>query len=53
MDPSSSPPLDPGVSLIQDLAIVLLAAAIVGALCRRIGLSVIVGYLVAGVIIGP
>jgi monovalent cation:H+ antiporter-2, CPA2 family len=53
MDSSSSPPLDPGVSLIQDLAIVLIAAAVVGALCRRIGLSVIVGYLVAGVIIGP
>lgn len=45
--------MDPGVSLIQDLAIVLLAAAAAGALCRRIGLSVIVGYLVAGVIIGP
>ncbi len=44
---------DPGVSLIQDLAIVLLAAGLVGALCRRLGLSVIVGYLVAGVIIGP
>ncbi|MBL9202424.1 MAG: cation:proton antiporter [Opitutaceae bacterium] len=45
--------MDPGVSLIQDLAIVLLAAAVAGALCRRIGLSVIVGYLVAGVVIGP
>ena len=44
---------DPGVSLIQDLAIVLLAAGLVGALCRRLGLSVIVGYLVAGMIIGP
>lgn len=53
MDSASSPPLDPGVSLIQDLAIVLIAAAVMGALCRRIGLSVIVGYLVAGVVIGP
>ena len=44
---------DPGVSLIQDLAIVLLAAGLVGVLCRRLGLSVIVGYLVAGMIIGP
>ncbi len=45
--------MDPGTSLIQDLAVVLLAAGLVGALCRRLGLSVIVGYLVAGVIIGP
>lgn len=42
-----------GTSLIQDLAIVLLAAGIAGTLCRRLGLSVIVGYLVAGIIVGP
>lgn len=42
-----------GIGLIQDLAIVLLAAGVAGALCRRLGLSVIVGYLVAGTIIGP
>lgn len=42
-----------GISLIQDLAIVLLAAGIAGTLCRRFGLSVIVGYLVAGIVIGP
>ncbi len=42
-----------GIGLIQDLAIVLLAAGIAGTLCRRLGLSVIVGYLVAGIIIGP
>ena len=42
-----------GIGLIQDLAIVLLAAGVAGTLCRRLGLSVIVGYLVAGVIIGP
>lgn len=42
-----------GINLIQDLAIVLLCAGIAGSLCRRIGLSVIVGYLVAGVIVGP
>ncbi|HYD82678.1 MAG TPA: cation:proton antiporter, partial [Opitutus sp.] len=42
-----------GIDLIQDLAIVLLAAGLAGALCRRLGLSVIVGYLVAGTIIGP
>lgn len=42
-----------GISLIQDLAIVLLAAGIAGAICRRLGLSVIVGYLVAGMVVGP
>lgn len=42
-----------GLTLLQDLAVVLLAAGIAGLLCRRIGLSVIVGYLFAGIIIGP
>jgi CPA2 family monovalent cation:H+ antiporter-2 len=42
-----------GLSLLQDLALVLLAAGVAGALCRKLGLSVIVGYLVAGIIIGP
>ncbi|MDR2512499.1 MAG: cation:proton antiporter [Puniceicoccales bacterium] len=41
------------VSLVQDIAVVLLAAGAAGFLCRRIGLSTIVGYLVAGIIIGP
>ncbi len=42
-----------GVDFLQDLAIVLLGAGIAGALCKRIGLSVIVGYLLAGILIGP
>ncbi|PTX96645.1 cation:proton antiporter [Opitutus sp. ER46] len=42
-----------GISLIQDLAVVLLAASAAAAICRRIGLSVIVGYLFAGIVIGP
>jgi monovalent cation:H+ antiporter-2, CPA2 family len=41
------------VTFIQDLAIVLLAAGIAGVVCRRLGLSVIVGYLVAGMVVGP
>lgn len=41
------------VTLIQDLAIVLLTAGVAGTVCRRLGLSVIVGYLLAGIIIGP
>ncbi len=42
-----------GINLIQDLAIVLLAAGVAGIVCKRLGLSVIVGYLLAGVVIGP
>lgn len=42
-----------GTSLIQDLAVVLLTAGVAGSICRRIGLSVIVGYLIAGIIVGP
>ncbi len=32
---------------------VMLAAGLFGSLCKRIGLSVIVGYLAAGVVLGP
>ncbi len=42
-----------GIGLIQDLAIVLLAAGLAGTLCRRLGLSVVVGYLLAGIVVGP
>jgi monovalent cation:H+ antiporter-2, CPA2 family len=42
-----------GINFIQDLAVVLLAAGIAGVVCKRIGLSVIVGYLAAGIVIGP
>jgi CPA2 family monovalent cation:H+ antiporter-2 len=42
-----------GIDLIQDFAILLLAAGIAGTLCKRVGLSVIVGYLLAGLVIGP
>ncbi|GAB1489156.1 hypothetical protein MASR2M8_16080 [Opitutaceae bacterium] len=42
-----------GIGLIQDLAVVLLVAGAAGVLCKRIGLSVIVGYLAAGILIGP
>ncbi|MDR1010036.1 MAG: cation:proton antiporter [Opitutaceae bacterium] len=40
-------------TIIQDLGILLLAAGIAGLVCKRLGLSVIVGYLVAGIVIGP
>ncbi|MGZ0656861.1 cation:proton antiporter domain-containing protein [Coraliomargarita sp. W4R72] len=38
--------------LIQDLAIVLIAAGLSGWVCKRLGISVIVGYLAAGILVG-
>lgn len=38
---------------IQDLALVLLAAMFVGVLCKRIGLSPVAGYLLAGILLAP
>jgi len=38
---------------IQDLAVIMIAAAGAGLLCKKVGLSPIVGYLVAGIIVGP
>ena len=40
-------------TLVQDFVVLLLAAGLAGLLCRRVGLSAIVGYLLAGVVIGP
>lgn len=42
-----------GINFIRDLAVILLIAGLSGWLCRRIGLSVVVGYLAAGIFIGP
>lgn len=42
-----------GIDFIQDLAVVMLVAGLVGWLCHRLGLSVIVGFLGAGMVIGP
>lgn len=42
-----------GTEFVQDLAIVMLVAGLVGWVCHRIGLSVVVGYLAAGIVIGP
>lgn len=42
-----------GIDFIQDLAVVMLVAGLVGWLCHRVGLSVIVGFLAAGMVIGP
>ncbi len=42
-----------GIHFIQDLAVILAAAGVVGWVSRRIGLSVVVGFLVAGMCVGP
>src|SRR3954467_11105647 len=42
-----------GIQFIQDLAVVLIVAGVVGWCCQRIGLSVVVGFLVAGMVVGP
>jgi monovalent cation:H+ antiporter-2, CPA2 family len=42
-----------GFHFIQDLAIILVVAGVVGWICQRIGLSVIVGFLAAGMLVGP
>ncbi len=42
-----------GLHFIQDLAVVLIVAGVVGWVCQRIGLSVVVGFLVAGMVVGP
>ncbi len=42
-----------GIEFIQDLAVILVVAGVVGWLCQRIGLSAVVGFLVAGMVVGP
>jgi len=42
-----------GIDFIKDLAVVMLVAGLVGWACHRAGLSVVVGFLAAGIVIGP
>ncbi len=42
-----------GVDFIQDMAVILAVAGLVGWFCQRVGLSVVVGYLAAGIVVGP
>jgi CPA2 family monovalent cation:H+ antiporter-2 len=42
-----------GIDFIKDLAVVMLVAGLVGWACHRAGLSAVVGYLVAGMVVGP
>ncbi|NUQ65401.1 MAG: hypothetical protein HUU20_23280, partial [Pirellulales bacterium] len=39
-------------NLVLDLMLVLAAGLLSGAVCKRLGISMLVGYLVAGAIIG-
>ena len=41
------------ITLLIDIAVALVAAFLGGVLARRIGLPTIVGYLLAGIVIGP
>ena len=42
-----------GIDFIQDLGLVMLVAAAAAWLCQRIGLPVVIGYITAGIVIGP
>jgi CPA2 family monovalent cation:H+ antiporter-2 len=42
-----------GIDFIKDLAVVMLVAGLAGWGCHRLGLSTVVGFLVAGMAIGP
>jgi len=42
-----------GIEFVQDLAVVVLVAGLVGWVCHRLHLSVVVGYLAAGMVVGP
>jgi CPA2 family monovalent cation:H+ antiporter-2 len=42
-----------GLEFIRDLAVVLGVAGMAAWLCQRVGLSLVVGYLAAGAIVGP
>lgn len=42
-----------GIDFIQDLGLVMLVAAAAAWLCQRIGLPVVIGYITAGILVGP
>jgi len=41
------------LNLVQDLAIVTLFSGVCGFVCQKLGLSSIVGFLLAGLLVGP
>jgi CPA2 family monovalent cation:H+ antiporter-2 len=42
-----------GIDFIQDIAVILAVAGLVGWCCQRLGLSAVVGFLAAGIVVGP
>ncbi|HRE05061.1 MAG TPA: cation:proton antiporter [Opitutaceae bacterium] len=42
-----------GIDLILDLSVILAGAALAGWLCRQIRVSVVVGFMLAGILVGP
>jgi CPA2 family monovalent cation:H+ antiporter-2 len=42
-----------GIYFIRDLAVILVVGGVVGWVCQRLGLSVVAGFLVAGMLVGP
>jgi CPA2 family monovalent cation:H+ antiporter-2 len=42
-----------GILFIQDLAVILVVAGAAGWICQRIGLSIVFGFLAAGILVGP
>ena len=42
-----------GIDFIQDLGLVMLVAATAGWICRRFRLPLVLGYISAGILIGP
>lgn len=46
-------PIMVGIDFIQDLGLVMLAATAAGWICRRLGLPLLLGYISAGILLGP
>jgi CPA2 family monovalent cation:H+ antiporter-2 len=43
----------PTTTMLADLALILGAAALCAGLCQRLGLPIVLGYLLAGLLVGP
>lgn len=45
--------MNEGALFIRDLAVILVAAGVFGWICQKVKLSVVVGYILAGILVGP
>ena len=41
------------ITFIQDMAVVMAVSAVIIVVCRRLHLPVVLGYILAGLLIGP